>query len=396
MWSLLTIAAVCTVFYLLIPGLGAFHVRNQWRRFRKCVSDSALFPQVRYNSLARNGDGFLGVYRFFGSLEAIQGDDTIWLRSGNISLSADMADVGIYLLPSFSHAENEGVVERNEVTLPDEVPQLLPWNRVFNLPEGSSVYVSGPLFIDHGQGVFRVTPQHALTVVFYDGDADTILRRSIWGGRQRNEYWNRFTSSSLIAGSLALLFLAYNFVRSDSAVAAVLALGLSTTPILPFLPPGLPLYFVYRHFWKRARYNRAERDILRLPMKYFGDKSDGKSARSLLPDGRVYSMRVFDNRAAALVAMDRQKVRTTSVFRVPSVGEGKCYVFGTEHKNRIGTPEIRDPMAEHLLIPGDPLALASLCVRKARLREIVAAIAFAGCYVMNLMGAFALFNLWVV
>jgi hypothetical protein len=394
MWSHLSIFAVCAVFYLLIPGLGAFQVRNQWRVFRKRIADSALLPQVRYSRLARHGDGFQGVYRFFGNLEAIQGNDTIWLRSGQISLSVDLADVSIYLLPSLSHAENEGVVERNQAALPDEMPQLLPWNRVFSLPEGSSVYVTGALFIDRGQGVFRMTARNALTVVFYDGAADTILRRSIWGARQRNEYWNRYTPSSLIAGTLALLFLAYNFVSSGSALAAVLALGLSTTPILPFLPPGLPLYFAYRHFWQRGRSFRAERDILRLPMRYFGDRAFLGAARSVLPDGGIYSVRVYDDRATALEAMSRQKIRTTSLVREQS--EGKYHVFGSEHEGQDGSSLTQDPMAEHLLIPGDPHVLTSRCERKARIREMLAAVAFIGCYVLNLMGVFALFNLWIV
>ena len=205
MWRYLIVFLVYIVFFLIVPSLGAFQVRKRWRAFRKNMTDSTMLPQVSYNQLVHRMDGFLGFFRFLGHIEAIQGDDTVWIRSGNISLSAELADVIVYLLPSFSHAENEGVVERNEETLPDEMPQQLPWSRIFNLPEGTQVYLSGPLYSAHGHGVFRTTRQHPLTVVIYDGETDTILRRSIWGGRQRTEYWNKFTPSSLIAGSLALL-----------------------------------------------------------------------------------------------------------------------------------------------------------------------------------------------
>lgn len=388
MWRYLLIAFIWVVFYIVIPGLGAFHVRKRWRTFRKHITDSTFLPRITYNRLVRAEEGYLGAYRFFGNLEAIQGDDIVWIRSGSVSLSADLAGVHVYLLPGFSHSQNEGIVERNEETLPDEMPQQLPWSQVFSLSEGTSVYMSGPLFLHHGQAVFRSTEECELTVVIYDGDAGSILRRSIWGGRQRNEYWNSFTPASLIAGTLALLFIAYNFLRiTGAAVPATLALGLSTTPVLAFLPPGIPIFLLYRFFWKKGRLRRAERDILRLPMRYLENPTVEAEQTAQLPDGGRYTVRVFRSKEAALASMREKKIRTTALLKAEDEAERQYFVFDAGGS---------DPMAEELLIPGHPFEIASLCVRKARLYEWISLGAFGLCYVINLLFALTLFGLLIV
>jgi hypothetical protein len=53
-------------------------------------------------------------------------------------------------------------------------------------------------------------------------------------------------------------------------------------------------------------------------------------------------------------------------------------------------------MAERLLIPGDPFDLATLCVSRARLYEVLSLGAFGLCYAMNLICAVVLFGLWIV
>lgn len=388
MWRYLIIASFCAVFYLLIPGLGAFHVRTRWRTFRKQIIDSSFLPRITYNRLFHGDEGYLGAFRFFGSLEAMQGDDIVWIQHANISLSAELAGVHVYLLPGFSQSRNEGVVEINEEALPDEVPQRLPWSQVFNLPEGTPMYLSGPLYLNHGQGVFKSTQDRPLTVVIYDGEADSVLRRSIWGGRQRNEYWNNFTPASMIAGTISLLFLAYNFLQSPSAlIPSALALGLSTTPLLPFLPPGLPLFLLYRYFWKKGRLSRAERDILRLPMRYFTDVSDETRKTTVLPDGGEYTMRVFVGKDAAFESMEDKKVRTTSLLEARDEVSIRYFGFFAETD---------DPMAERLLVPGHPFELASLCVNRARLYELLSIGAVGLSYFMNLVCALILFGLWIV
>ena len=109
MWQYGLIGAISIIFFALIPGFGAFHVRRRWRIFRSRITDSSLLSTVKYEQIGREPDGFLGYYRFSGELEAIQGDDTIWINSEDVSLSAELSGVSVYLLPSYSFAENEGI-----------------------------------------------------------------------------------------------------------------------------------------------------------------------------------------------------------------------------------------------------------------------------------------------
>ena len=56
--------------------------------------------------------------------------------------------------------------------------------------------------------------------------------------------------------------------------------------------PGFPLYFAYRSYWKRARLMRAQRDVIRLPLRYFPPSADGNRGKraTLLPDMEPYLM----------------------------------------------------------------------------------------------------------
>ena len=94
---LLLLSGVVLVFYALIPGLGAVHVRNQWRRFRETVRGSVTLPPLRYRDLHGTTEGAVGSFRFLGYLEALQ-EDTVWIRSDALSVSAYLKEGYIYLL----------------------------------------------------------------------------------------------------------------------------------------------------------------------------------------------------------------------------------------------------------------------------------------------------------
>lgn len=394
---LIGIALIAALFYLIIPGIGAFLVRSKWRGFRRNIIAGSLLPIAEYEEVSRKPSGLIGHFRFLGSLEAIQGDDTVWVRSGNLSVSAELANTYVYLLPSLSYTEQEGAYERNEEALPDEMPRRVSWNRIFSLPEGTHMFLSGSLFSERGGCVFRSDNRYPLTVVIYDGEPDTILRRSIWAGRQRNEYWNQFTPASLIAGSVALLVVGYNLIRTALAhPQALIALCLSMSPILPFLPPGVLLFFLYRSLWRRGRFFRAERDLIRLPLRYFGEVTPASQEGIALPSGERYSFSVYNDRAEAFYAMEGGKLRTVSLLSdTRSIRE--WYVFGSR-ESRDGSAvfaKSSDPMVELLLIPGNPAELSARCVRRARVREVLAGVTFAVCFLINATALFALLNIWV-
>ena len=122
-------------------------------------------------------------------------------------------------------------------------------------------------------------------------------------------------------------------------------------------------------------------------MRYFTDISDQTSKTTVLPDGGEYTMRVFAGRDAAFQSMQDKKIRTTSLLEARDEASRRYYGFFAEKD---------DPMAERLLIPGDPFELASLCVNKARLFELLSFGAVGLSYAMNLVCALILFGFWIV
>ena len=363
---LLAALGTALLFFALIPGAGAFGVRWQWRLFRRRMREASLAPFLRYSDLA-GAEGRRGDFRVFGELEAIQGRDRIWINTGEFTVEADLEGVRLYLLPSLS--AGGGLPE----PLPDEEPAVAPWNRVFSLPSGLRLFVGGSLFLEEGRGVFRSSPRVPLLVVCYDGERESILKRAIWGGRKRNEYWNPFTLPSLLTGFLCLALLAYLSLRSSQAGLPGLAvLSLAAAPVAPFLPPGVALYYLYRYFWKMARRLRAERDLLRLPLRYFPEAGAGGERTALLPTGERYLM----CREGALArGGGAGNAGAAPGTRTP----GKAGFSGRWRSARGGARcgVRRTPWPSCCASPGTPAALAALCERTARWYELAAAACFA-------------------
>jgi hypothetical protein len=362
--------AVAFLFFALIPGIGAFSVRSKWRVFRRRVMECSLYPILRYADLAR-GDGKQGCFRALGELEAFQGRNRIWINTGTFTVEADLAGVRLYLLPSMISGKGE------EQPLPDEQPAEAPWDRIFSLPSGMKLFVGGRLYLEDGRRVFRSEPREPLLVVFYDGEPRSILPQAIWGGRQRNEYWNQFTLASLLTGFFCLALMAYVALRTPQTVLpgipGLVALSLALAPLAPFLPPGVALYFLYRYFWKKARRLRAERDLLRLPLRHFPPgEASGEERGVALVTGETYLMSCNPN----LELTGDPILRTCSMRGRRS---GPDWLFGAVDPS---APEgrmlqvPRDPLAELVRVPGDPVQLAQRCNRLAHVLELAAAVCF--------------------
>jgi hypothetical protein len=361
---------VALLFFVLIPGIGAFSVRSRWRVFRWRVQECSLYPILRYADLAA-ADGNQGCFRVLGELEAFQGRNRVWINTGAFTVEADLAGVRLHLLPSLISSKGE------EQVLPDEQPAEAPWDRIFSLPSGMKLFVGGRLYLEDGRGVFRSEPREPLLVVFYDGEPRSILARAIWGGRQRNEYWNQFTLASLLTGFFCLALLAYVALRTPQTVLpgipGLVALSLALAPVAPFLPPGVALYFLYRFFWKKARRLRAERDLLRLPLRHFPpDQASGEERGVPLVTGETYLMSSNPN----------LKLRGEPALRTCSV-RGRCpgpeWLFGALDSSGPEGRVLRvpqDPLAELVRVPGDPVQLAQRCNRLAYALELAAAACF--------------------
>jgi hypothetical protein len=294
------LAAAAFFFYFFVPGLGAFFVRSRWRKFRKSLVGALEYPEVAYKDLHSRDEtaSLSGRYHFLGVLEAIQEDDVIWLRGAEVALSADMRGQKVFLLPSQTvcgpvsrpdfaeEAPSEDVSpeEGGEALLSDETPQVVAWEKVRSLPEGIQVLLSGTLHISGGKGRFRSGKKDDLLVLFYDGDNASLLRRAVWHGRQRNEYWNPFTGVSLGAGILTGMILSYFFLSAPmNRFPAILSIAMSLAPLVPVLPPGMVFFVLYRRLWRRGRFLRAERDILKLPRRSFGEKKP-PAQENIVPD----------------------------------------------------------------------------------------------------------------
>jgi len=311
---------------------------------------------------SQTGNVSHGAHRFFGTLEAIQSDRDLWLRGGSVTVAANMTHSDIYVLPQDSG------------DLPDEPPVRTNWARLGTLTEGTKVFVSGRLRAEGSHAVMYGDDDDPLLVVLYDGPDRTLLRRSIWSGRQLNEYWNQLTPAALAGGTLALITMAYVLLRASAGrLPAIAGLTMASIPLIPLLPPGVAFFFLYRWSWRRGRFLRAHRDILRLPLRYFADGAHS----GVLPDGEPYEVRSVDpDRAVALERLGAHYVEP------PVRSEAGAYaVFGRPDGDDLAVPS--DPMIEMVVIPGDPVELSERCQRQARAYELASAGLFGLALLLN-------------
>lgn len=366
---IVAIILITLIFFVGIPGIGAFGVRSRWRRFRRRVKGASLRPLLTYRVMRQiHEDGVSGAtYRFFGALEAIQSDQALWLRGGDVTVAADMSNSEIYVLP------------RDTGELPEEPPVRTTWTRLGSLTEGAKVFVAGRIRIEGTHAVMCGDGSDPLLVVLYDGSERDLLRRCIWSGRQLNEYWNQLTPGSLAGGTLALITAAYVLLRSPTGrLPAIAALTLAAIPLLSMLPPGVVLFFIYRWSWRRGRVLRAHRDILRLPLRHL--KGSGDSG--VLPDGEPYELRyVTQEDAGVLQEIGGQ------VIRPPIALDTSRYAaFGYPGPAGLEIPP--DPMTEIVITPGNPTELSLRCQRQARAFELVSAAILGTGLLINLTGVF--------
>ena len=371
------------MFYLLIPGIGAFLARKRWREFRKNLLAAVKAPLYDFHKFrSHEAEGYAGVYKFFGNLEAIQEKNEVWLRKGNFTVSVDMSNVKIYLIPAFAHPENSNsFFEDNRDIIMDETPQAISWERFYSLSQRTEVMICGPVAIEKGKAIFRSLPENKIIFLIYDGKAQSLLRRGVWAGRQRNEFWNIFTPVSLVAGSFALFIYAYYLYSIPPAgYAARVSLALSLVPVMPLFPPGAVLFFAYRYFWTRGRYLRAERDLLKLPLQFFRENDlDRESFCVDAGDGVEYCYRkIYGSENAFNICRSEE-----TLIRKPSLA-GKMREKGSLFYYFYPRGEsLSDPLLEKVIISGDPEKFSSRCGKKSRLFEYMAVTVFTAGVVCN-------------
>ncbi|MFP4408825.1 MAG: hypothetical protein ACLFPW_09920 [Spirochaetaceae bacterium] len=348
-------------FYVLVPGVGAFVVRGRWRRFRRRIVESSLMPILSYAALRT---GRSAAFRFYGRLEAVQGDHRVWLSDGHLSVALELEGVSIYAVPAVEPGGRGGLGR-------DETPRVQSWESLGSLPEGTPFFVAGELEFTEGGPVFRESPETALFVILYEENERRLLARAIWCGRQRNEYWNQFTPVALAAGFVAQLLLAYLFFREGGRIYGLTAVTMALLPALPLMPPGVVSFFGYRRLWGRGRLLRARRDLVRLPGRFdFVATGSGNSEwMAELPSGGVYIKELCE--------------RATSIPGYP-------VRRGVEDEERwfkfypiYGEGGIRDPWAESVVITGEPERVARRAERRARDLELISLLLFGSSILIN-------------
>ncbi|MFW5694156.1 MAG: hypothetical protein ACOCYB_03235 [Alkalispirochaeta sp.] len=250
--ELLVTLTVAAAFYVAIPGAGAFVVRRRWRQFREALLISHAAPPLRYGVSSKSSRD--RVYRFFGQLEAIQRDHTIWVGDHTLSVKVSLDGVPVFVMPR-TNPDGAGPT--------DETPRVLYWKELTALAEGTDVFVGGSIIDDQGSIRVNSGPFGVPLVMIFDGPAEALFSRAMWAGRQRNEYWNHLTPISLIGGFVAELLWAVN-LSGQSRLHTVVALVMALTPLLPLFPPGVIGFYWYRRLWRRARRIRAHRDLAML------------------------------------------------------------------------------------------------------------------------------------
>jgi hypothetical protein len=345
--------AAALLFYLIVPIVGGFRLRSQWRRFRERVAQLSAAPLLRYGDVAaaeREGRAGIGRFRLLGTIEAIEGPDKVWVRGKGVSALVDLTRAPLFV--AAPGPAEPGSIER------------LRWSSVSSLVEGTSVFLAGYASLERGRPVFAEAPGEPLVAVCHDGNEAKLASRLIAAGRARNEYWNYNTIISLALGVAAisgLLLISRTTVFSSLRALIFLA---GAIPILPFAPPGLALFFAYRRLWRKALESRSSRDLLRLPLRYSRERRTLEEGEAP-PEGSTW-LAVRAGPGAA----GREDSRLT-LFQ-PS------------------DPE--DPYAETFVLRGDPEVLARRVERSAALYVGAAAASFVLAVFLNYALAFAIWR----
>ncbi len=365
------IFSLACAFYIFIPGIGAFRIRNTWRNFRALLLRSALLPPVRYKDIRKIDEvpgGKGRNYRFFGRLQAMQEDNTVWLSDGEVSILAELRQVSVYILSS-----NATFTPDSWRQYPAQPPQRVKWEKISSLPEETRIFISGGLVSKDGHAVFIDTPEDPLCVVIYEWPDSEVLLRGTWSGRQKNEYWNAMTPGALTLGFFSLFIYFYILMRFPPLMLpALLALALSCVPFTPLIPPGIIAYYFYRRFWQQGRVLRAQRDILRLPLVFFSEQDKGKTDQLIkLSSGEKYAMRK--------VFCEEIPTGAPVHWIVPAIRSAdsahQCVFFGSEGP---GFERPMDLMAEAIAVPGDPFRLSRRCQVHALRKEVLGLLILLG------------------
>jgi hypothetical protein len=351
------------LWYALIPIIGAFIVRKNWRRFRKRFDKLRSRPLLDYAS-SRQLNADPAEFRFAGNFESVTEDKVLWIRSGELTMPVDLAGANTFALPNTSEEGIPAAFDPGE-----EAPERIRWDRIAALTGEAKVFVGGALIVKNKRRIFVSTPENPLLVIFYGGEDRFLTIRATRAGRAKNEYINFLTPYSLILGVFSQTIIAFAFFsRPAFREATIGALTALFIPLLLWVPPGILFTILYRRLWWRACILRAYRDLA------------GLLVQNPSPGGEPYIVREY-------LALPGTFYRKNLPFIIPA-GEKRLadhwHVYGAlpagESEDSEDFPaEPKDAFAVYGALPGDPSLLAKRYNRKANLLEFIAILLlFAG------------------
>lgn len=256
MFFLPVLTAIFTIlFFIVLPILGALFVRSTWHMFRKTLISAETLPLLSKKEIL-NSACTAYTCKAHGVIDAIGTDESVWVTVDGASIKVFLKNVTIYILAGsrrYGRTRNrkeEYFVERYK------------WNTMPSLPAGSLVFITGVFSHINGKPVFMQTENSKLLILIHDVPKQHVVYLGVFAGRPVNEYWNPFTKVSMALGLFAMtgIVIGVMSIKFISLITAI-SLTLAFSPILPFLPPGIAGFALYRRFWRRARYFRARRDV---------------------------------------------------------------------------------------------------------------------------------------
>ena len=241
---LLVIILTVIVFYGLLPVAGAFFNRYRWKQFRNrfCgLTNAPLLDYRQYRQLeSKEPPGIApGVFCLTGEIESITDDQTLWVKSKDLTIPVSLEKTNCFLLPT---SESEGVAGSKP-----EAPQKISWNRLSTITEGTKVFIGGQVELKDNRLNFCHSKQEPLTVIFYNCPDRELKSGIIKSARTGSRYWNNFTPISLITGAFILIIIAASFLgRPAYRLTVITSLIAIFVPVLPVIPPGFLLTFLHR------------------------------------------------------------------------------------------------------------------------------------------------------
>jgi hypothetical protein len=277
----------------------------------------------------RQNDNENKTFRFTGEIESINEGSTLWVKGNDLTIPVSLEKTKCFLLP-----KHEG----DEIP---EAPEQIRWNRASTLTEGVKVFIGGQLKIQDNRLSFITTKETPLIVIFYNCPETELTSTIIRAARTRNDYWNSLTPISLFIGALSLIYIAYSLLnRPAFRMTVISSLVAVFVPILPIIPPGLLLTFVYRRFMWHSQKTRAYRDLTRLPLRYLRQGAEN----CILGTGEKYGFLKFNS-------LPVPEINSLIPETLKEDKKQEWYFFGVLEKNEKMPVKSIDPFVSYGILP---------------------------------------------